>query len=440
MQKNTAFITCDLGFGDFGKGTIVDSLVRQYNSDLVIRYSGASQAAHHVVTPEGITHCFSQFGSGTLAGAKTFLSKYMLINPLTLEDEASHLVKKGIADPYENLYIDENCIVITPFHRAVNKLIELSRGKDAHGSCANGVWEAVKDSLKGEEFTLRIKDFNNYGLIQKLDFIQAWKNLEILPYLDKLTWSKEVDSAYAILHDGSLNAHCLYQRYKGFFDKINVIKDNGKSLINNSTNPIFEAAQGILLDQDHGFSPYNSATTTTTKNAEELLKNIEFSGKIEKIGITRTYFTRHGNGPFPTEGNTLGLTLDDHNKPNPWQGNFREGNLDLVLLANAIKVNRGIDYLAITHVDKLNLKDNWQVCTEYQSKSNDEDSATLIRYVLQQGLQRHCEDFAKMLEDAKPFYTTVHKDSVIDLISNTLNVPVKIISSGQTYKDKQYLP
>jgi adenylosuccinate synthase len=119
------FLTVDLGFGDAGKGSMVDFLVRAEDAHTVVRYNGGAQAAHRVVTADGRAHVFSQFGSGTLAGARTQLSRFMLLDPLAMEAEAQHLQGLGMADPLAGATIDRRALVITPFHRAINRLREL---------------------------------------------------------------------------------------------------------------------------------------------------------------------------------------------------------------------------------------------------------------------------------------------------------------------------
>src|SRR5579864_7866772 len=93
------FLVQGLGYGDEGKGSIVDYLVRQEKAPLVVRFNGGAQAAHNVVTDDGRHHTFTQFGSGTFAGARTFLSRFMIVNPFTLLTEAKALEQKGVANP-----------------------------------------------------------------------------------------------------------------------------------------------------------------------------------------------------------------------------------------------------------------------------------------------------------------------------------------------------
>ena len=110
MQQ--AILTVDLGFGDAGKGSIVDFLTREYRAHTVVRYNGGAQAGHRVVTPAGAEHVFAQFGSGTLAGAATHLSRFMLVEPLAMRAEADHLHRLGV-DAFDRTTIDARARVIT---------------------------------------------------------------------------------------------------------------------------------------------------------------------------------------------------------------------------------------------------------------------------------------------------------------------------------------
>ena len=136
-----AFLVAGLGFGDEGKGSIVDYLVRRENARTVVRFNGGAQAAHNVVTPEGAHHTFAQFGSGSFAGAETVLSKFVMVNPPALLKEAAALKGKGV-EP--QVYVDKAALVTTPFHVAVNRIKESRRGSGRHGSCGMGIFETFR--------------------------------------------------------------------------------------------------------------------------------------------------------------------------------------------------------------------------------------------------------------------------------------------------------
>jgi adenylosuccinate synthase len=142
-----SIITVGLGFGDEGKGTVVDALVRRYNAKLVIRYNGGAQCAHNVITDDGRHHCFHQFGSGSLVpGCRTLLTKHVLVNPLVMFTEALQLEMIGVPNALKNMFIDERALVTTPYHRAMNRLREYSRNEQCHGSCGMGIGETMADS------------------------------------------------------------------------------------------------------------------------------------------------------------------------------------------------------------------------------------------------------------------------------------------------------
>ena len=169
-----AILTVDLGFGDAGKGSIVDYLTRAHDAHTVVRYSGGAQAGHRVVTEEGHEHVFSQFGAGTLAGAESFLSRFMLVEPLAIRNEAAHLATLGHGDALARLALDGRATVITPFHRAINRLREMARGTARHGSCGIGVGETVRDRLRHGDRVLYAADLLDPDrLREKLTFLRA---------------------------------------------------------------------------------------------------------------------------------------------------------------------------------------------------------------------------------------------------------------------------
>ncbi|MEI6292003.1 MAG: adenylosuccinate synthetase, partial [Chloroflexota bacterium] len=142
-----AFIIVDLGFGDSGKGLLTDFLARQYQAGVVVRYNGGAQAGHNVVLPDGRHHTFSQFGSGSfIPGVRTYLSRRVVIHPGALLVEGTILQEKGLPDVFSRLRMSEEALIITPFHQAANRIKEIVRGADRHGSCGVGVGEAVEDA------------------------------------------------------------------------------------------------------------------------------------------------------------------------------------------------------------------------------------------------------------------------------------------------------
>jgi adenylosuccinate synthase len=114
---------------------------------------------------------------------------------------------------------------------------------------------------------------------------------------------------------------------------------------------VFEGAQGVMLDEKHGTAPYNTWTNTTFENADTLLDEIGCKDRV-RIGCLRSYYTRHGAGPFPTEDNSLDLP-ESHNGNDGIQGKFRVGHFDFTLAKQALSIVGGVDVLAISHMDYL---------------------------------------------------------------------------------------
>jgi adenylosuccinate synthase len=136
---------------------------------------------------------------------------------------------------------------------------------------------------------------------------------------------------------------------------------------------VFEGAQGVLLDELHGFAPYNTWSNATFENALQLIAESPDTREVERVGVTRAYATRHGPGPLPTEDGELALWLNDaHNGFNDWQRQFRVGHLDLVLLRYASRVCGGMDSVAVTHLDRVQDQEiNMMVCNEYDGGRTD---------------------------------------------------------------------
>ena len=125
----------------------------------VVRFNGGAQAGHNVVTADGRHHTFAQFGSGTFwPGVRTFLSRFMLVDPLALAAEAAHLAAVGVSDALDRLAVDADALLATPYHRAANRARELARGLDRHGSCGMGIGETASYALRFPADAPRVGD------------------------------------------------------------------------------------------------------------------------------------------------------------------------------------------------------------------------------------------------------------------------------------------
>lgn len=460
-QKRQAIFIADLGFGDAGKGTITDFLTRQLVAHTIVRYNGGPQAAHNVVTPGGKHHTFSQFGSGMfLPWTKTLLSRFMLINPLNMLKEERHLRAIGMTDALLRTLIDRHALVITPFQKVLNRLREVVRAAGRHGSCGEGIGECIADYLKYGSTVLFAGDLQDRAtIVKKLHFLRDAKRDELDELCHQLPDTELVRQERAIFTSRNCIEDCT-DVYHYFSDCVEVVDEaHIRSLLAQSGTILFEGAQGVLLDENYGFAPYTTWSTTTFANAETFMREHNYTGEVIKLGVLRAYATRHGAGPFPTEDHALTLALpDQQNVWNDWQQTFRVGHFDLVATRYAIDVVGKLDYLAITNIDRLEMIPEWKICTAYHSQGEQKD---LLVYFEQDERGRinkmkvcrptdlaHQEKLTHRLWSCTPDYLTLSPTSggrlskedratYLSLIGEKLSVPIAISSYGLTATDKQ---
>lgn len=351
MSKHKVVV--GLGFGDEGKGTIVDYLTSQESYDFVLRFSGGPQAAHNVITADGRHHTFSQFGSGFFNGTGTILTKHMLVNPIYMENEAEHLRELTGTDPFSKMLISESALLVTPWAIAYNQLEELRRGTDAHGSCGQGIGITQKFGLDYPDLALRVGDL----LLDRDSFVAKATLVRELLLAEygkpgKEFFMKMDGYVRTDLHRTPGNVHGLFSCFMGDHNPLIVTDEEILELVKDS-NCVWEGSQGVLLDEWKGFHPYTTWSTTTSQNALQLLSGAGVAREdVEVVGVTRTYHTRHGAGPFPTEDSRLLPEFPEaHNATGVFQGAWRVGAWDLSLLHYGIAADGEIDSLAVTHVD-----------------------------------------------------------------------------------------
>ena len=241
------------------------------------------------------------------------------------------------------------------------------------------------------------------------------------------------------------------------FAQLAAIVDNSYSdtLVQSEATLVFEGAQGVLLDRHFGFVPYITQSTTTFANALGFLADHGFGGKIIKLGLVRTYATRHGPGPFISEDAELTRAMPDHhNKNNAWQGRFRVGNFDLVATRYALAVAGKADFLAVTHVDRLAEIPQWVIVNRYLFDGDStgleghfdlaDGDITGIRATATPSSEFQTE-LTALLWKCKPQQQVFDRsgsfekdtEAYLTHLAFSLKVPVAITSNGLTAKDKQ---
>ncbi|MFD3508435.1 adenylosuccinate synthetase [Nocardia sp. NPDC058666] len=331
MFGSDHLIVVDLGFGDAGKGATVDWLCSP-EADLgvaaVVRFNGGAQAAHNVVV-HGRHHTFAQFGSGTFAGVPTLLSQHMLVEPIALAAESEQLAALGVPDPLGLLAVDGRALLTTPIHIAANRAREDARGSSRHGSCGRGIGETAWYALEHDAPT--VADCREPALLRaKLDRLAA-----------------HYDSLIGPSTHGYESIDAMVAMYRDFARAVRITGADELARCAQGGRLVFEGAQGVLLDEWRGLHPHTTWSTVEPRNARTMIN--EIGGTATVLGVTRTYMTRHGAGPLPTEA-PLRIP-EPHNETGHYQGEFRQGHLDPILLRYAIDVCGGIDGLVVNHLD-----------------------------------------------------------------------------------------
>ena len=451
----SAQVLCGLGFGDEGKGTMTDFLCRYRQASLVVRYNGGSQAAHNVVTDDGRHLTFAQVGSGAfIPGVKTLLSRFMLWDPIALAHEAALLSPKLGCNALDQHFIDFRAPVITPFHVAANHLKEWMRGADGHGSCGKGVGETASDLVSFPDEVIRAGDCSNRPkLVKLLASIQARKREEILPALAGRSRPDAMKKMFDLLEDAGRPPQ-IADAYTTLTKACKIIFERQVNWMINHSVAVFEGAQGVLLDEWHGFHPYTTWSTTTPHNALQILQEAGYRGEVETTGILRSYQTRHGAGPMPTEDEKLNdLSPSEHNGRGQWQGVIRYGAFDGVLLRYALECtarNPGLTSLCVTHLDAFARRASLPFCDEYLfpfSVAEDEvrlrgqcgdSSARALRPNFGQDLA-YQEKLTRLLQSAVPVQSGCFEDidQLLGYLQQNTPVPVRYGSFGPQARDKR---
>lgn len=390
-------VVVDLGYGDAGKGTVVDWLCARGPYRAVVRFNGGAQAAHNVVTPDGRHHTFAQFGSGMFTpGMVTHLSRYMLVDPLALAAEAGHLAATGVPGALDRLTVDRDALLTTPYHRAANR----ARATAAlHGSCGMGIGETAAYALAHADAP-RAGDCRSPARLRRRLTLLRDRLLDEVGPLDV----PDVEDCAAA--------------FGAFAARVRITGENFLPVLLRRGPAVFEGAQGVLLDERYGFHPHTTWSTTTFANAATLLA--EAGASARRLGVLRAYLTRHGPGPFVTEDPRL-VRPEPHNRHGRWQGAFRVGHLDAVALRYALEVCGGADALALTHLDAPAPL----LCDAYDIGKRIAPAAGLAGQKL----------LTARLLAARPRYSPVGTDPAAT-VERALGVPVAVRSYGPTFLDK----
>ena len=338
-------------WGDEGKGKIVDWLSSQ--ADVVIRFQGGHNAGHTLVI-DGITYKLRLLPSGIVRKNKiSIIGNGVVIDPWALLDEIKEIKSKGIEVNQNNLIISEAANLILPFHREMDEIREDSAGKAKIGTTRRGIGPAYEDKVGRR--SIRVMDLvSEKNLDHRLETALLHHNV-IRKGLGKEIYKKD-----KLKKELLIIAPEILKYSQPVWKKIDEFKTQDKKIL-------FEGAQGILLDVDHGTYPFVTSSNTVAASAATGSgcgpNTINYV-----LGITKAYTTRVGEGPFPTELiNDIGEQLGTRGKEfgTVTSRKRRCGWFDGVLVRQTIKVS-GIDGIALTKLDVLDELDEIKMCIAYE--------------------------------------------------------------------------
>jgi adenylosuccinate synthase len=418
-----AFIVVDLGFGDAGKGLMVDHLTRARGASLVVRAHGGAQAGHTVVDPDGRSHVFSQVGAGSFVpGAATLLGPEFVFHPGAFQVEARVLAGLGV-DAWARVVAHRDATLNTPFHQSAGRLRERARGAAAHGTCGVGFGEAVAG--RDRDDTLTVGDLDDAA--RSVGALGRQRDRLVAELTGVVDPSDPVTAAeWRFLQDPTAPERVWASWEEARRRLRRVDADGGRRVLHEADVVVFEGAQGVLLDEVWGFHPHTTWSDCTTGAARRLLAGHDVA--VTAIGVTRAYATRHGAGPFPSEDATLDALDEPTNGDAGWQGPFRRGWLDLVLLRYAVEVSGGVDAIAVTHLDRA-LPGGFRVVVAYEGP----DGARTTR--LDPGAPDDLDARARLavaLRAARPRLAPVDAGGIVAAIEAGVGLPVRFAARGRT--------
>ncbi len=339
-------------WGDEGKGKVVDLLASE--ADIVVRYQGGNNAGHTLMvgSQQTVLHLVP---SGVLHPGKVcVIAGGTVVDPEVLIEEIAALRAKGHLSDDSQLRISEQAHLVMPYHKAIDLARERRRGKGKIGTTGRGIGPAYEDKVA--RVGIRFVDLlDEESFRQKLDYNLGEKNI----YLS------------AVLADKELDCNSILDRYLRYRDILcPYVTDTALYLhraVSEGKRVLFEGAQGMMLDVDHGTYPFVTSSNTVSGSvcagagvAPSMLQQI--------IGICKAYTTRVGEGPFPTElEDEIGERLRNEGKEfGATTGRPRRcGWFDAVVVRQAARLN-GLTGLAITKLDVLTGIDPIRVCRAYR--------------------------------------------------------------------------
>jgi len=338
-------------WGDEGKGKIVDWLSEK--ADVIVRFQGGHNAGHTLVV-DGITYKLKLLPSGIVRKNKvSIIGNGVVIDPWALLDEINQIEKLGINITSKNLYIAENATLILPLHRELDGIREDAKNTNKIGTTRRGIGPAYEDKVGRRG--IRLMDLaNKKYLSKKIDMVLSHHNS-----IRKGLGQKLINKKKLLKSLNKISSKIL-KYSKPVWKKIDEFKNKKKIIV-------FEGAQGMLLDIDHGTYPFVTSSNTVAGAASagsgcgpDTINYI--------LSIVKAYTTRVGEGPFPTElKNDVGNNIGRKGKEFGTVTNRKRrcGWFDAVLVKQSCIIS-GTKGIALTKIDVLDEIKNIYICIAYK--------------------------------------------------------------------------
>ncbi len=338
-------------WGDEGKGKIVDWLSSE--ADVVVRFQGGHNAGHTLVI-DGKTYKLRLLPSGTVREGKiSIIGNGVVVDPWALIDEIKEMKSKGVEVDENSLILSEAANLILPYHKEIDEIREDAAGKAKIGTTRRGIGPAYEDKVGRR--SIRVMDLASESNLDKRLEAALIHHNALRKGLKQKVFKKD-----KLKKDLLKIAPQILKFSQPVWKKLNELKSKGKKIL-------FEGAQGILLDVDHGTYPFVTSSNTVASTAATG-SGLGSNNESYVLGITKAYTTRVGEGPFPTEQkNKIGDLLGTRGKEfgTVTSRKRRCGWFDAVLVRQTIKIS-GVNGIALTKLDVLDELDEIKMCTSYK--------------------------------------------------------------------------
>jgi adenylosuccinate synthase len=337
-------------WGDEGKGKIVDWLAAR--ADAVVRFQGGHNAGHTLVVGEKV-YKLSLLPSGIVTGTLSIIGNGVVLDPWHLKAEIEKLEGQGVVINTDNFAIAENCPLILSVHRELDVMREAAAGSGKIGTTGRGIGPAYEDKVGRR--AIRVCD------LAHLDALEAQLD-RLCAHHDALRagFGQPPVDREALLNELREIAPSVLQYAQPVWKRLNSVKKAGARIL-------FEGAQGVLLDVDHGTYPFVTSSNTVSGTAASG-SGLGPSATGFVLGIVKAYTTRVGSGPFPTElEDETGQRLGErgHEFGTVTGRKRRCGWFDAVLVRQSCAIS-GVTGIALTKLDVLDGFEKVKICTGYR--------------------------------------------------------------------------